>query len=249
MHTVERQRTQVGTGSPHVLVVDDDVEIGRLLFRYLGSQGLHVSVALNGAELRAATDGDAIDLILLDLGLPDEDGLVLMRDLRSRWHGPVIILSGRGEAVERVVGLELGADDYVTKPFDLRELLARIRSVLRRAQGVPTKQVDKARGYTFAGFRLDVASRGLVDSAGLDIELTTGEYELLLCLVQHGHQVLARDQLMNALHGRDAGPFDRSIDVQIGRLRRKLEEDPAYPRLIKSVRGAGYLFTPTIHAF
>ncbi len=248
MHTIEPRRTQGGTASPHVLVVDDDAEIGQLLRHYLGSQGLHVSVASNGAELWAATRASAIDVVLLDLGLPDEDGLVLMRELRSRWQGPVIIISGRGEAVERVVGLELGADDYMTKPFDLRELLARIRSVLRRAQGAAATSDGKARGYAFAGFRLDVASRALVDPAGRDVALTTGEFDLLLALVQRANQVLARDQLMNALHGRDAGPFDRSIDVQIGRLRRKLEQDPAQPSLIKSVRGAGYLFAPTIQS-
>lgn len=245
MHATESQRTQAGTGSPHVLVVDDDAEIGLLLTRYLEGQGLRVSVAGNGNELRAAMDGEAIDVILLDLGLPDEDGLVLIRDLRSRWQGPVIIISGRGESVERVVGLELGADDYVTKPFDLRELLARIRSVLRRTQAPPASVPASGRGYAFAGFQLDVPSRALAGPDGQDIALTSGEFELLLALVQRARQVLTRDQLMNALHGRDSGPYDRAIDVQIGRLRRKLEADPTRPQLIKSVRGAGYLFAPT----
>lgn len=248
MHATEPQRTKAGAGSPHVLVVDDDAEIGLLLSRYLESQGLRVSVAGNGAELRTAIDGDAIDVVLLDLGLPDEDGLVLIRDLRSRWHGPVIIISGRGESVERVVGLELGADDYVTKPFDLRELLARIRSVLRRSQTTASSIPAHAHGYAFAGYRLDLPSRTLAGSDGQEIVLTSGEFELLLVLVRQAHKVLTRDQLMNALHGRDAGPYDRAIDVQVGRLRRKLEADPARPQLIKSVRGAGYMFAATPRA-
>lgn len=248
MHATEPQRTKAGAGSPHVLVVDDDAEIGLLLSRYLESQGLRVSVAGNGAELRTAIDGDAIDVVLLDLGLPDEDGLVLIRDLRSRWHGPVIIISGRGESVERVVGLELGADDYVTKPFDLRELLARIRSVLRRSQTTVSSVPAHAHGYAFAGYRLDLPSRTLAGSDGQEIVLTSGEFELLLVLVRQAHKVLTRDQLMNALHGRDAGPYDRAIDVQVGRLRRKLETDPAHPQLIKSVRGAGYMFAATTRA-
>lgn len=234
------------TGSPHVLIVDDDAEIGLLLSRYLSSQGLRVSIASSGAELWTALGQSSIDLILLDLGLPDEDGLVLMRQLRTEWRGPVIIVSGRGESVERIVGLELGADDYVTKPFELRELLARIRSVLRRAQSAPAISRGVNMGYVFADFRLTVSSRKLVGPNGQDIALTTGEFDLLLVLIQQAHQVLTRDQLMTALHGRDAGPYDRAIDVQIGRLRRKLEVDPAHPQLIKSVRGAGYLFAPAV---
>ena len=235
---------------PHVLVVDDDAEIGALLSRYLGSQGLQVSVAGSGAQLRAAMVQAPVDVVLLDLGLPDTDGLSLIRELRTHWQGPVIIISGRGESVERVVGLELGADDYITKPFDLREVLARIRSVLRRAQPAPAPPAaaHATRGYEFAGLQLDVGARRLTGADGRDIALTTGEFELLLALLGHAHQVLTRDQLMNAVHGRDAGPFDRAIDVQIGRLRRKLEADPAQPQLIKSVRGAGYLFAATVRA-
>lgn len=234
---------------PHVLVVDDDAEIGALLSRYLGGQGLRVSVAGDGAQLRAAMREQAIDLVLLDLGLPDEDGLSLMRDLRAQWQGPVIIISGRGESVERIVGLELGADDYVTKPFDLRELLARIRSVLRRARPAPEAATASTRGFEFEGLRLDMPTRRLSNRHGDAIALTAGEFDLLLALLQRPHQVLTRDQLMNAVHGRDAGPFDRAIDVQIGRLRRKLEGDPADPQMIKSVRGAGYLFAAAVKPF
>lgn len=239
----------VPAGAPHVLVVDDDVEIGRLLQRYLGGQGLRVSVAETGGALRNAIQAEPVDLVLLDLGLPDEDGLTLIRDLRGRWEGPVIIISGRGESVERVVGLELGADDYVTKPFDLRELLARIRSVLRRAQPAAPKSTQAARGFEFDGWRLDVSARRLTSPAGDDVVLTTGEFDLLRALAERPHQVLTRDQLMNAVHGRDAGPYDRAIDVQVGRLRRKLEDDASDPRLIKSVRGAGYLFAPAVRTF
>ena len=240
------QRGQLSTGMPHILVVDDDAEIGQILSRYLTGQGMRVSLAENGAQLRATMGGHDVDVVLLDLGLPGEDGLVLIRELRGYWHGPVIIISGRGESVERVVGLELGADDYVTKPFDLRELLARIRSVLRRSQPAPAAAGSTSRGVEFEGLRLDIPARRLTGADGNEIPLTSGEFDLLLAFVERPHQVLTRDQLMNTVHGRDAGPYDRAIDVQIGRLRRKLEEDPANPRIIKSVRGAGYLFAPQV---
>lgn len=236
--------------SSHVLVVDDDAEIGAVLSRYLGGQGMRVSLAGDGEQLRAAMrELQPIDVVLLDLGLPGEDGLTLIRELRGHWHGPVIIISGRGESVERVVGLELGADDYVTKPFDLRELLARIRSVLRRAQPIVAAPAPAMHGFEFEGHRLEVGARRLVRRDGQEIALTRGEFDLLLVLVERAHQVLSRDQLMNAIHGRDSGPFDRAIDVQIGRLRRKLEIDPANPALIKSVRGSGYLFAPSVRSY
>ncbi|MGH8028381.1 MAG: response regulator [Arenimonas sp.] len=233
---------------PHILVVDDDPEIGALLVRYLGAQGFTVAVAGDGSQLRAALASRVPDLILLDLGLPGEDGLSLLRDLQQGWRGPVIVISGRGEPVERVVGLELGADDFVTKPFDFRELLARIRSVLRRARAPATDAAHApARAQLeFEGWRLDVPGRRLLDRDDRDVGLTTGEFALLLAFALRPHQVLSRDQLMSSLHGRDAGPMDRTIDVQVGRLRRKVEADPAVPQLIKSVRGAGYVFTATV---
>jgi DNA-binding response OmpR family regulator len=249
MHAPATPIAAANAERPHVLVVDDDPEIGMLLSRYLDGHGLRVSVAADGAQLRAIMRGNAIDLMLLDLGLPDEDGLTLMRDLRRDWQGPVIIVSGRGESVERIVGLELGADDYVTKPFDLRELLARIRSVLRRVQSPAAATPTTPRGFEFEGRRLDVSMRRLANGDDDDVPLTTGEFDLLLVLLQRPHQVLTRDQLMDAVHGRQAGPFDRAIDVQIGRLRRKLEVDPANPQLIKSVRGAGYLFAAVVRPF
>ena len=244
MHAPATSSPHSSVKQPRVLVVDDDPEIGLLLSRYLEGQGLRVTVAEDGAQFRAAMSEPTFDVVLLDLGLPDEDGLALMRELRSRWLGPVIIVSGRGESVERVIGLELGADDYVSKPFDLRELLARIRSVLRRTQPVSAEPGSPA--FLFDGLRLEPATRRLVGHSGEDIALTSGEFELLQALLERPNQVLTRDQLMNAVHGRDAGPFDRAIDVQIGRLRRKLESDPANPQLIKAVRGAGYLFAASV---
>lgn len=230
---------------PSILVVDDDDEIRRLLERYLGAHGFEAIPAGSAMQSRAAIAAQAIDLVLLDLGLPDEDGLVHLKYLQTHWRGPVIVVTGRGEAVERVVGLELGADDYVTKPFDFRELVARIRTVLRRAQGDATS-APGARTVGFAGFTLDLASRHLRAPDGRHVPLTTGEFELLQILVAQPHRVLSRDQLMNRIHGRDAGPYDRAIDVRIGRLRRKLDDDPANPALIKSVRGAGYLLAADV---
>jgi len=228
---------------PALLVVDDDEAIVELAQRYFALHGFDVHAAPDGAAMRKALADARIDIVLLDLGLPGEDGLELTRYLRAHWGGPVIIVSGRGEAVDRVVGLELGADDYVTKPFDLRELLARVRSVLRRSQ----ERAPRAAAGTlrFAGFELDPASRTLRRD-GADVALTTGEFDLLAALAARPNEVLSRDDLLGALHGRAAGPYDRSIDMQVGRLRRKIEADPARPQLIKSVRGAGYLFAARV---
>lgn len=242
------RRDSAPATAPHVLVVDDDPEIAGLLSRYLEGHGLKVSIAVDGSGLRAAMDGAPVDAILLDLGLPDEDGLTLVRDLRSRWQGPLIIVSGRGESVDQVVGLELGADDYVSKPFDLRELLARIRSVLRRASAPIQAPVAPQTGFEFAGLRLELFSRRLIGRDGRDIALTAGEFDLLVALLHRPNHVLSRDQLMTATHGRQAGPFDRAIDMQVGRLRRKIEAE-GQPQIIKSVRGAGYLFAVQTHPF
>lgn len=231
----------------HLLVVDDDPGVLDVLRRYFAGQGFAVSTAANGAGMRDTLASRQVDLVLLDLSLPGEDGFELTRKLRKNWNGALIIITGRGEAVDRVVGLELGADDYVTKPFDLRELLARVRSVLRRSASVPNPAV--ASGGTifhFAGFSLDAGSHSLRTGDGAAVPLTTGEFELLRVLIEQPNRVLSRDDLMEQIHGRTAGPFDRAIDVQIGRLRRKLETDPANPELIKSVRGAGYLFAARV---
>jgi DNA-binding response OmpR family regulator len=233
-----------GTKRPHLLVVDDDQDIVDIIKRYFSAQGFDVAVAADGFSMRAVIDSQDIDVVLLDLGLPGEDGFTLTRYLRGRWKGALIIVTGRGDSIDRVVGLELGADDYVTKPFDLRELLARVRSVLRRASEPAASAVGNAQDVVrFGGFRLNVDSRELTDAAGKVIPLTTGEFDLLGAFIANPNRVLSRDDLMNRIHGRDAGPFDRAIDVQLGRLRRKLETDPAQPALFKSVRGAGYIFT------
>jgi DNA-binding response OmpR family regulator len=231
----------------HLLVVDDDPGVLELLHRYFAGQGFAVSIAANGAGMRAALERAPIDLVLLDLGLPGEDGFELTRRLRESWRGALIIITGRGESVDRVVGLELGADDYVTKPFDLRELLARVRSVLRRSANLaPADHPPDELPYHFAGFRLDPLARTLRTARGEQVALTTGEFELLRAFLEHPNRVLSRDDLMERIHGRNAGPYDRAIDVQVGRLRRKIETDPTQPELIKSVRGAGYLFTARI---
>ena len=231
----------------HILVVDDDAEIQALLARYFGNHGFRISAAGDGAAMRAAIESGPVDLVLLDLGLPREDGLELTRWLREHWSGAIIILTGRGESVDRVVGLELGADDYVTKPFELRELLARVRSVLRRAQPAPAPAAaPPPAGVEFAGFRFEVDARRLIGPDGAEIVLTSGEFELLQVFLAAPGRVLSRDQLIGQMHGREAGPFDRAIDVQVGRLRKKIEHDPTRPELIKSVRGAGYLFAARV---
>ena len=241
------------TRPQRLLVVEDDPDISTLVSRYLVSQGFDVAVAANGAMLRQALAAGPVDLILLDLGLPGEDGFALTRYLHEHWQGPVIIVSGRGESVDRVVGLELGADDYVTKPFDLRELLARVRSVLRRyASRAPAPAAAEpapapADGLLeFAGFRLDPGARVLVDAEGKEVPLTTGEFELLKLFLDHPNRVLSRNDIMSRIHGRDVGPYDRAIDVQLSRLRRKIDADPDRPPLFKSVRGTGYIFTERV---
>ncbi|MEN1940541.1 response regulator [Luteimonas sp. MJ246] len=232
---------------PDVLVVDDDLEIAALIERYLGRHGFQVRTAHSGAAMHEALARGAPDVVLLDLGLPDADGLSLLQHLRTHWQGPVIVVSGRGEAVERVVGLELGADDYVAKPFDFRELLARIRSVLRRAAPLePPAVTAPPRRLAFAHLVIDLGARRLHDADGSEIPLTTGEFDLLRALLERPNEVRSRDELMNALHGREAGPFDRAIDVGIARLRRRVELDPATPGLIRSVRGMGYLLAADV---
>lgn len=232
---------------PHLLIVEDDHEITELLRRYFSAQEFTVSVAEHGAAMRSIIATQSIDVVLLDLGLPGEDGFTLTRYLREHWKGAIIIVTGRGESIDRVVGLELGADDYVTKPFDLRELLARVRSVLRR-----TVETGSAGANTvgdnirFAGFSMDTSARVLTDPQGAVVPLTSGEFALLSTFLAHPQQVMSRDDLMSQIHGRNTGPYDRAIDVQIGRLRRKIEIDATNPLLIKSVRGAGYLFSARI---
>lgn len=235
---------------PHILVVDDDREIRDLLRRYLVKQGYRVTIAAEGHEMRAAVAERAIDLVVLDLMLPGEDGLSLCRWLREHSQLPVIMLTARGEDIDRIVGLEMGADDYMPKPFNPRELVARIKAVLRRTgaarggqPGEPPEAAGEGDAVVFAGWRLDRASRELTSPAGALVPLSAGEYELLVAFVSHPQRVLSRDLLLDLARGREAQPFDRAVDVQVSRLRRKIEDDPQDPRLIKTIRGGGYMLT------
>lgn len=227
-----------------ILVVDDEAEICHLLSNYLSRHGDIVETVGDGGGMRKVLDKEVFDLVILDLGLPDEDGFSLARYLREHTEVGIIILTGRGDTVDKVVGLEIGADDYVAKPFDLRELLAGVKSVLRRVSTIPSAAADAELGvFAFADWKLDISTRQLTSPTGTTVLLTIGEFAMLKVFLQHPNQVLSRDDLMDATHGREASPFDRSIDVQIGRLRRKTEADPEHPILIQTVRGAGYIFT------
>jgi len=231
----------------HILIVDDQREICDLVQEYLSNEGYRVSTAHDGAGMRRVMAQDAVDLVILDLMLPGEDGLSLARSLRDESSVGIIILTGRGETVDRIIGLEMGADDYLPKPFHLRELLARVKSVLRRAssRSAERQAVPRSRGW-FAGWNLDLSSRELLSPLGEEVRLTTGEFDLLAAFVNNANQVLTRDKLLDLARNREAGPFDRTIDVQVGRLRRKLEDDPQKPTMIKTVRGSGYIFTPAV---
>jgi two-component system, OmpR family, response regulator len=238
----------------HVLVVDDEPRIRSMLRRYLVGEGFKVSDAGDGAAMRAALERETVHLVLLDLMMPGEDGLSLARYIRQHSEIPIIMLTGKGDLIDRVVGLEAGADDYITKPFELREVLARIRTVMRRAgpRSDPTARLAKASEATdseilvFEGWRLDVLKRELRRPTGEIVPLTGGEFELLRVLAGHPNRVLSRDQLMDLVKGREWAAYDRAIDTQIGRLRKKVEADPANPLLIKTVRGGGYVFTASV---
>ncbi len=228
--------------SPHLLVVDDDREICDLVSRFLKRHGYRVTVARDGREMKRALADWRIDLVILDLMLPGEDGLTLCRTLRAESDVPIIMLTAMGEETDRIVGLEMGADDYVPKPFNPRELLARIKAVLRRVErGAGRAGATDGNLYRFAGWTLDANRRRLESPHGMVVELSAGEYDLLLAFLEHPQRVLSRDQLLDMSRGRAAIPFDRSVDVQVGRLRRKIEVDPKNPELIKTVRGGGYM--------
>jgi len=231
--------------SERILIVDDDADIRELFSNYLGGFGYAIGLAEDGAAMRRCLTDDSYDLVLLDQRLPGEDGLTIARELRAQSSIGIIIITGYGQIVDRIVGLELGADDYVSKPVDLRELLARIRSVLRRKQ---TSTPAGSHRFEFEGWILDAASRALTDPNGHPVELTSGEFDLLHAFVEQPNAVLSRDQLMSRLHHREAGPFDRAIDVQVGRLRRKIDRDDPQGSRIRSVRGIGYLFSPKVSA-
>jgi two-component system, OmpR family, response regulator len=226
---------------PHILLVDDERDIRDPLASYLGKNGLRVTRAANAAEARQHLAAHAIDLILLDIMMPGEDGLSLAGFVRATTGTPVILLTAKSEETDRIVGLELGADDYVAKPFSPRELLARIKAVLRRSDGSgkPLHAPD-AEAYAFGPWVLRTGERELVDQGGVSVPLSTGEYNLLLAFVTRPRRVLSRDQLLDLSQGRELAAFERSIDNHISRLRRKIEEDPSDPKLIKTVWGGGY---------
>ena len=241
---MERHKEQIPESRPHILVVDDDRETCALLSKFLTRHGYRVSVAHEGKGMMHALESARVNLVVLDLMLPGEDGLSLCRRLRAWSTVPVIMLTAMGEQTDRIVGLELGADDYLAKAADPRELLARIRAVLRRA-GPPEVGSSGTgnRVLEFAGWRLDVGQRQLLSPVGAFVPLRSSEFELLLALAERPRRVLTRDQLLDLSRGRAANAFDRSIDVLISRLRRKMEVDPKEPALIRTVRGGGYLFS------
>jgi len=232
----------------HVLVVDDDAEIRGLLTQYLEKNGYRVTAVAEGKAMWAALESGArVDIVVLDLMLPGDDGLTLCRNLRARSEVPVIMLTARGEETDRIVGLEMGADDYLAKPFSPRELLARIKSILRRTRSLPENlQPDTARALRFAGWTLDLATRNLRSPEGVVVALGGTEYRLLRIFLSHPNRVLNRDQLIDLMLSRDATPFDRSIDVQVSRLRHRLGDNPREPAIIKTVRGQGYVLAAAV---
>jgi two-component system OmpR family response regulator len=230
-----------------ILIVDDDPEIRRLLVDYLERNGFEAVAARDGREMGHALERHAIDLVVLDLMLPDADGLTLCRDLRSKSNLPVLMLTARGEETDRIVGIEMGADDYLVKPFNPRELLARIKTILRRTRALPPNlRPEPQRCLVFAGWKLDTATRALTAPDGVATPLSGGEFRLLRVMLDHPNRVLNRDQLMEMIHGRESEPYDRAIDVQISRLRQRLRDDSREPQLIKTVRGEGYVLAVAV---
>ena len=236
------------SGPSHILIVDDHREIRELVSRALVKDGFRVSTAGDGKAMRKTLADSRIDLVLLDLMLPGEDGLALCRSLRAELNIPVIMLTAKGDEVDRVIGLEIGADDYLPKPFGSRELIARIKAVLRRTQETvaATRREPRAKRYRFDRWGLDTGARELLRDDGVTVPLSTGEYDFLITLVERPQRMLSRDQLLDLTRGRTANALDRSVDTQVSRLRKKLERDPADPKIIKTVWGGGYMFTPTV---
>jgi two-component system OmpR family response regulator len=234
---------------PHILVVDDDREIRELLSRFLRKHGLRVDVAASGREMKGILGQANIDLVVLDRIMPGEDGLTLCRELRNESSVAIIMLTLLGADTDRIVGLEMGADDYVQKPFNPHELLARIRAVLRRAHDLPQQHaLQRPPQLRFAGWTLDRMRRRLETPAGVAVVLTDGEFDLLVAFAEHPQVTLSREQLLDLARGRAAVAFDRSVDMQLTRLRRKIEQNPEEPELIKTVRNRGYVFTPEVVA-
>lgn len=229
----------------HVLVVDDDAELRELLSEYLGRNGFRVSVARDGREMRQLLESMSPDIVVLDVMLPGEDGLALCRDLRAHSNLPVIMLTARGEELDRIIGIEMGADDYLSKPFNPRELLARMKGILRRTRSLPPTRTESHR-LRFAGWTLDLAARHLIAADGVVVPLSGTEFRLLQIFVTHPNRVLDRNQLMDLALGREATPFDRAIDVQVSRLRQRLRDDAREPRIIKTVRNGGYVLAAQV---
>jgi two-component system phosphate regulon response regulator OmpR len=231
--------------SANILVVDDDPRIRQMLTRYFEGEGYAVSAVSDGQEMRAQLKRQEIDIILLDLSLPGgQDGFDLAREIRMQSDIPIMMLTGRDDVVDRIIGIEIGADDYIAKPFHLREVHARLKSILRRRQPAqPKQEVNAEKIVRFEGWTLNLSRRQLLSVEDGEVELTTGEFDMLAAFVQHAGRVLTRDFLMDATRGRQLDAFDRTIDAQIVRLRRKIEADAKHPQLIKAVRGVGYIFT------
>lgn len=230
-----------------IAVVEDDADIGELVTALLTREGFEVVHCTDGAGLDQLMSRRRVDLVLLDLMLPGEDGLAICRRLQSApVPPPVIMVTAKGDDIDRILGLEFGADDYLPKPFNPRELVARVRAVLRRTRTAHRPGPVSGRKYRFAGWTLDAGSRELYNRHGVPVELTGGEFDMLIALLDHPQRVLTRDQLLDWTRGRDAAPYDRTIDVQLSRLRRKLEDDPRAPGIIRTVRGGGYLFAPAV---
>ena len=240
----------VKESASHILIVEDDAKVRLLLRRCFEGEGYRVTEAGSGAEAVKLLAAGSFDLVTLDLNLPDGDGLTVGREIRARSEVPIIMVTGKGDTIDRVVGLELGADDYITKPFHVREVLARVRAVLRRtgSSGIRPAAPGADEQLTFEGWVLDVAKRELTSPTGESCELTTSEFDLLKAFATHPKRVLSRDQIMDLLRGHDWNPVDRSIDNLVVRLRRKIEADPERPRLIKTVRGAGYTFAADVRS-
>lgn len=233
----------------HILVVDDDREIRDLVAKFLKKHGLRVTTAADGREMKRALDDWAIDLVVLDVMMPGEDGLTLCRNLRATSQLPVIMLTAMGEETDRIIGLEMGADDYLAKPFNPRELLARIKAVLRRTGQADTTTAEvEGDEFRFNGWTFKPEQRELYSDENVLVSLSRGEFELLDTFVRHPNRVLNRDQLLDMARGREAIPFDRAIDVQVSRLRKKLKDDPKNPSLIKTVRGGGYMFSTKVES-
>ena len=229
--------------APRILVVDDDPGMRSLLEAYLGDSGFSVETAMDGVAMWQVLETGMPDAIVLDLMMPGEDGLTLARRLRSQSNVPILMLSARGEEIDRVVGLEMGADDYLAKPFSARELLARLRALLRRSHAQEAIPVPDSSSCAFGPYQLDVASHRLTQG-GVEVKLSTAEFALLRIFVEHPLRVLSRDTLIDMLKGYERDPYDRSVDTRVTRLRRKIEPNPGEPVYIRTVRGEGYLFNP-----